>query len=151
MIEWTGVSCNVITITFCYLSPLTPTTAISKRRQSAPPVLLYSRNPCKALTTIVTVVGAFTLTWAPYLATTAAEAFGGPDNVPALAQTVAAWLVLGSAACHPLIYGLWNKTVRKELLCMLCCCGPERYRQDSFFQRRRTSRLFSITNCITGG
>uniref|UniRef100_UPI00358ED940 G-protein coupled receptor 161-like n=1 Tax=Myxine glutinosa TaxID=7769 RepID=UPI00358ED940 len=125
------------------------TSAISKRRQSVPPVLLYSRNPCKALTTIVTVVGAFTLTWAPYLATTAAEALGGQDSVPALAQTVAAWLALGSAACHPLIYGLWNKTVRKELLCMLCCCGPERYRQDSFFHRRRTSRLFSITNCIT--
>nr|XP_013805590.1 PREDICTED: G-protein coupled receptor 161 isoform X2 [Apteryx mantelli mantelli] len=50
------------------------------------------------------------------------------------------------AICHPLIYGLWNKTVRKELLGM---CFGDRYYRESFVQRHRTSRLFSISNRIT--
>ncbi|XP_014734125.1 PREDICTED: G-protein coupled receptor 161 isoform X3 [Sturnus vulgaris] len=50
------------------------------------------------------------------------------------------------AICHPLIYGLWNKTVRKELLGM---CFGDRYYRKSFVQRHRTSRLFSISNRIT--
>ncbi|KAI1242294.1 hypothetical protein IHE44_0005814 [Lamprotornis superbus] len=52
-----------------------------------------------------------------------------------------------TAICHPLIYGLWNKTVRKELLGM---CFGDRYYRKSFVQRHRTSRLFSISNRITG-
>ncbi|XP_072780953.1 G-protein coupled receptor 161 isoform X7 [Taeniopygia guttata] len=50
------------------------------------------------------------------------------------------------AICHPLIYGLWNKTMRKELLGM---CFGDRYYRKSFVQRHRTSRLFSISNRIT--
>ncbi|CAJ0951726.1 unnamed protein product [Ranitomeya imitator] len=49
------------------------------------------------------------------------------------------------AICHPLIYGLWNKTVRRELLGM---CFGNRYR-DPFHQQHRTSRMFSISNRIT--
>uniref|UniRef100_S4RIS7 G protein-coupled receptor 161a n=1 Tax=Petromyzon marinus TaxID=7757 RepID=S4RIS7_PETMA len=165
------VSCGVIAVETEQLSPDTnqdsnleaveavqngtvaAATAINKRRRNTTVSLPYSGNPCKALTTIVMVVGSYALTWLPYLVVVMMEAAGGSGAVSARAEALAMWLALSSALCHPLIYGLWNKTVRKELIAMICCgcycCGGERYRRDSFFQRRRTSRLFSISNRIT--
>lgn len=109
--------------------------------------LVYSGSQCKAFVTILVVVGTFLLTWGPYVVAVGTEALRGKGSVPPGVQTLVTWLSFASAVCHPLIYGLWNKTVRKELLGM---CFGDRYYRESFVTRHRTSRLFSISNRITG-
>ncbi|XP_028292087.1 G-protein coupled receptor 161 [Gouania willdenowi] len=108
--------------------------------------LVYAGSQCKAFITILVVIGTFLMTWGPYVGVVCSEALWGPDAVSESLQTLVAWLSLCSAVCHPLIYGLWNKTVRKELLGM---CFGDRYYRESFATRQRTSRLFSISNRIT--
>lgn len=122
-------------------------TSSSGSRRNALQGVVYSANQCKALVTILVVLGAFTVTWGPYMAVITSEALWGKNSVSPSLETWATWLSFTSAVCHPLIYGLWNKTVRKELLGM---CFGDRYYREPFVQRQRTSRLFSISNRITG-
>lgn len=121
-------------------------TSSSGSRRHAFQGVVYSANQCKALTTILVVIGAFTLTWGPYMVVITSEALWGENCVSPALETWATWLSFTSAICHPLIYGLWNKTVRKELLGM---CFGDRYYREPFVQRQRTSRLLSISNRIT--
>ncbi|KAG9348954.1 hypothetical protein JZ751_029271 [Albula glossodonta] len=109
--------------------------------------LVYSGSQCKAFVTILVVLGTFLVTWGPYVAVISTEALWGKGSVSPHMETLVTWLSFASAICHPLIYGLWNKTVRKELLGM---CFGDRYYRESFVMRHRTSRLFSISNRITG-
>ncbi|XP_076857612.1 G-protein coupled receptor 161 [Brachyhypopomus gauderio] len=108
--------------------------------------LVQSGGQCKAFVTILVVMGTFLATWGPYVAVIGTEALCGKDSVSPRLETLASWLSFTSAACHPLIYGLWNKTVRRELLGM---CFGDRYYRETFVTRHRTSRLFSISNRIT--
>ncbi|XP_069010183.1 G-protein coupled receptor 161 [Embiotoca jacksoni] len=108
--------------------------------------LVYSGSQCKAFVTILVVIGTFLMTWGPYVGVVCTEALWGQGSVSQGLETLVAWLSFCSAVCHPLIYGLWNKTVRKELLGM---CFGDRYYRESFATRQRTSRLFSISNRIT--
>ncbi|XP_035459631.2 G-protein coupled receptor 161 [Scophthalmus maximus] len=108
--------------------------------------LVYAGSQCKAFVTILVVIGTFIVTWGPYVGVVCTEALWGQGSVSQGLETLVAWLSFCSAACHPLIYGLWNKTVRKELLGM---CFGDRYYRESFATRQRTSRLFSISNRIT--
>ncbi|KAJ8282516.1 hypothetical protein COCON_G00050350 [Conger conger] len=108
--------------------------------------LVYSGSQCKAFVTILVVLGTFLVTWGPYVAVISTEALWGKGSVSPRLETLVTWLSFTSAICHPLIYGLWNKTVRKELLGM---CFGDRYYRESFVTRHRTSRLFSISNRIT--
>nr|XP_019945793.1 PREDICTED: G-protein coupled receptor 161 [Paralichthys olivaceus] len=108
--------------------------------------LVYAGSQCKAFVTILVVIGTFLVTWGPYVGVVCTEALWGQGSVSQGLETLVAWLSFCSAACHPLIYGLWNKTVRKELLGM---CFGDRYYRESFATRQRTSRLFSISNRIT--
>lgn len=122
-------------------------TSSSGSRKSTLQGVVYSANQCKALVTILVVIGAFMVTWGPYMVVITSEALWGKNCVSPTLETWATWLSFTSAICHPLIYGLWNKTVRKELLGM---CFGDRYYREPFVQRQRTSRLFSISNRITG-
>lgn len=122
-------------------------TSSSGSRKNAFQGVVYSANQCKALVSILVVIGAFMVTWGPYMVVITSEALWGKNCVSPTLETWATWLSFTSAICHPLIYGLWNKTVRKELLGM---CFGDRYYREPFVQRQRTSRLFSISNRITG-
>ncbi|XP_060053995.1 G-protein coupled receptor 161 isoform X2 [Erinaceus europaeus] len=121
-------------------------TSSSGSRRHALHGMVYSANQCKALVTILVVIGAFMVTWGPYLVVITSEAIWGKNCMSPALETWATWLSFSSAICHPLIYGLWNKTVRKELLGM---CFGDRYYREPFVQRQRTARLFSISNRIT--
>nr|XP_006124696.1 G-protein coupled receptor 161 [Pelodiscus sinensis] len=121
-------------------------TSSSGSRKNAFQGVVYSANQCKAFITILVVIGAFVITWGPYMIVITSEALWGKNSISPALETLATWLSFSSAICHPLIYGLWNKTVRKELLGM---CFGDRYYRESFVQRHRTSRLFSISNRIT--
>ncbi|XP_009986806.1 PREDICTED: G-protein coupled receptor 161 [Tauraco erythrolophus] len=121
-------------------------TSSSGSRRNAFQGVVYSANQCKAFITILVVIGAFVITWGPYMVVITSEALWGKNSISPAVETLATWLSFSSAICHPLIYGLWNKTVRKELLGM---CFGDRYYRESFVQRHRTSRLFSISNRIT--
>uniref|UniRef100_A0A2K5PWP6 G-protein coupled receptor 161 n=1 Tax=Cebus imitator TaxID=2715852 RepID=A0A2K5PWP6_CEBIM len=121
-------------------------TSSSGSRRNAFQGVVYSANQCKALITILVVLGAFMVTWGPYMVVIASEALWGKSSVSLSLETWATWLSFASAVCHPLIYGLWNKMVRKELLGM---CFGGRYYREPFVQRQRISRLFSISNRVT--
>ncbi|XP_026870495.2 G-protein coupled receptor 161 isoform X2 [Electrophorus electricus] len=122
-------------------SSTTSISSIGNRRS-----MIYAGSQCKALVTILVVIGTFLLTWGPYIIVISTEAMWGKGTVSPQMETLVTWLSFVSAACHPVIYGLWNKTVRKELLGM--CFGDHHYR-ESFISRHRSSRLFSISNRIT--
>nr|XP_025721792.1 G-protein coupled receptor 161-like [Callorhinus ursinus] len=122
-------------------------TSSSGSRRNAFQGVVYSANQCKALITILVVLGAFMVTWGPYMLVITSEALWGKNYVSPTLETWATWLSFTSAICHPLIYGLWNKTVRKELLGL---CFGDRYHREPFVPRQRASRLFSISNRITG-
>lgn len=124
----------------------TSTSSSGSRRNTFQGVV-YSANQCKALITILVVIGAFMVTWGPYMVVITSEALWGKNHVSPALETWATWLSFTSAVCHPLIYGLWNKTVRKELL---GTCFGGRYSRGPTARRQRTSRLFSISNRITG-
>ncbi|KAF3823452.1 G-protein coupled receptor 161 [Mirounga leonina] len=121
-------------------------TSSSGSRKNAFQGVVYSANQCKALITILVVLGAFMVTWGPYMLVITSEALWGKNYVSPTLETWATWLSFTSAICHPLIYGLWNKTVRKELLGL---CFGDRYHREPFVPRQRASRLFSISNRIT--
>ncbi|XP_066520940.1 G-protein coupled receptor 161 [Hoplias malabaricus] len=133
-----------------------PTPSSQKNERKSSTTSIYSAGSrrsvvqadrqCKALLTILVVVGTFLLTWGPYIIVISAEAVLGKGTVSSEIQTFVTWLSFFSAVCHPLIYGLWNKTVCKELLGM--CCG-DRYYRESFVTCHRNSRLFSISDQIT--
>ncbi|XP_028937289.1 G-protein coupled receptor 161 [Ornithorhynchus anatinus] len=122
------------------------TSSAGSRRPGPPGAVFSSASQCKALVTVLVVVGAFALTWGPYAVLIASEALRGPNSAAPALETLATWLSFTSAVCHPLIYGLWNKTVRKELLGM---CFGDRYYREPFVRCQRNSRLFSISNRIT--
>ncbi|KAG7255349.1 hypothetical protein CRUP_015894 [Coryphaenoides rupestris] len=117
--------------------------------------LVYAGSQCKALITILVVMGTFLVTWGPYVVAVCSEAVWGPDAASRRHQTLGtlvAWLSFCSAVCHPLIYGLWNKTVRKELLGM--CFGDRYYRESFATTRQRTSHLGMsphLTAMLAGG
>ncbi|XP_036426374.1 LOW QUALITY PROTEIN: G-protein coupled receptor 161 [Colossoma macropomum] len=102
--------------------------------------MVYASSQCETLVTILVVVGMFLLTWGPYIIV------WGEGSVSPGLETMVTLLSFLSAACHPLIYGLWNKSVHKELLGM---CFGDRYYRESFVIQHRSSHLFSISNRIT--
>ncbi|XP_076871384.1 G-protein coupled receptor 161 [Brachyhypopomus gauderio] len=108
--------------------------------------LMYAGSQCKALVTILVVIGTFLLTWGPYVIVISTEAMSGKGSVSPRIETLVTWLSFVSAVCHPVIYGLWNKTVRKELMGM---CFGDRYYRQSFISHHRSSGLFSVSNRIT--
>ncbi|OXB57056.1 hypothetical protein ASZ78_015094 [Callipepla squamata] len=119
-------------------------TSSSGSRRNAFQGVVYSANQCKAFITILVVIGAFVLTWGPYMVVITSEALWGKNSISPALETLATWLSFSSAICHPLIYGLWNKTVRKELLGM--CFG------DRYYHLGLSPHLTALMNsCFVSG
>uniref|UniRef100_T1INC2 G-protein coupled receptors family 1 profile domain-containing protein n=1 Tax=Strigamia maritima TaxID=126957 RepID=T1INC2_STRMM len=78
-------------------------------------------SPTKGLRTICVVIGVFLLTSAPYLITALARACSLGNTLPSWFQVLAAWLWLSSSATHPIVYGLLNRSIRKELMKSSIC------------------------------
>ncbi|XP_071477461.1 G-protein coupled receptor 161-like [Diadema antillarum] len=128
---------------------------MSRRRSRRTSLLVNIRmnSPTKALRTVLITVGALMLTWFPFFAELLCEAVLGDYHVADWFEAGAVWLAYCSLILNPVIYALWNKTVRNEILGMFCTRSVSlqwAWRDDDkILARRRESRRLSISGSIT--
>ncbi|KAL7891067.1 hypothetical protein AOLI_G00005430 [Acnodon oligacanthus] len=111
-----------------------------------PSPVLGARGAWCMLAANAKMVETFLLSWGPHIIVISTEAVWGKGSVSPGLETMVTLLSFVSTTCHPLIYGLWNKTVHKGLLGM---CFGDRYYRESFVIQYRSSHIFSISNQIT--
>ncbi|XP_076044347.1 uncharacterized protein LOC143027151 isoform X4 [Oratosquilla oratoria] len=78
----------------------------------------WESSPAKGFRTVCVVVGAQLVTWLPFTALAVIEAIAGPRHphiLPYWTRACAVLLLYGSSVFYPIVYGLYNRTIRKEL------------------------------------
>ncbi|KAK7067750.1 hypothetical protein SK128_006436 [Halocaridina rubra] len=101
-------------------------------------------NPSKGFWTVLVVMGAHILTWGPYTVMAVAEAILGRERLLLLPHwvTVTCTLLLFTASVfYPVVYGLYNRNIRKELLA--CLCPAWSRRRGSHIRRPSTVPSYS--------
>ncbi|CAK8690621.1 unnamed protein product [Clavelina lepadiformis] len=113
------------------LGSLTRDSEMSMQPPVQPKQLTYShvhyyKNHKKAICTIIFVVGILLLTTVPYLVVSIYETFHAISTEISYYPGVPDWIISTVTIClyctciyYPLIYGLWNHTVRKEIKSLL--------------------------------
>lgn len=101
-------------------------------------VLMPYASPAKGLRTICLVVGMFVVTSLPYVILSISEASGFSSFWPKWFHTVATCLLFFSSASHPVVYGLLNRSIRKEVK---ACVWPSRSRSSHGLSRCSSRRL----------
>ncbi|XP_078613100.1 G-protein coupled receptor 161-like [Branchiostoma floridae x Branchiostoma japonicum] len=84
------------------------------------PLYVKTGKQWKAARTLVFVLGSFIIPWAPYATCLMYQAVQGSASLLPWIQSVVVCLSFCGSVCHPLMYGVWNRTVRKELVLLLC-------------------------------
>ncbi|XP_002731715.1 G-protein coupled receptor 161-like [Saccoglossus kowalevskii] len=122
-----------------------------RRSRSSFSINLKVSSPTKALRTIFLIHGVNFLTLAPMLICASFESICGNDRIPDWVLLTVTWLALSSTACYPCIYGLWNKTLRKEVYNILCNKSATLDEEEMLFlQSRRASwKSHSIGESLT--
>ena len=102
--------------------------------------------------TIFLVLAAFLLTWIPMLILALLEMslwLGGAGSmggwtIPTWFHVFAMWSMCSGSVTYPILYGIYNRAIRKELrLCLTC--SPKSWRS----RRRRGSHFYN--NSQSGG
>lgn len=101
--------------------------------------LLPCNSVAKAIRTISIVLGAFLLTWIPYVTMAASELTYGHALVDRRWKVLATWLMYSGAISYPLVYGVYNRLIRKEIRSCVCRPGAKARRGLP----RQNSRRFS--------
>ncbi|XP_033637955.1 G-protein coupled receptor 161-like [Asterias rubens] len=106
-------------------------------------------SPFKAMRTVVLTMGAFCIIWGPVTVELLYEAFNGILNIPHWVLTSVTSLWYASFIMHPLVYAVWNRSIRRELLSWFCSRG--RWLDDEmplFAPRNKETRAVSISGSI---
>ena len=129
---------------------------IMTRRRSRRTSLLVNirmNSPTKAIRTVLITVSAILLTWVPFIVELLYETVIGGELIADWLEAGAQWLVYCSLVTNPVIYALWNKSVRNEILGMFCARSVSlqwAWRDDdNIAAKRRESRRISISGSIT--
>ncbi|XP_066266942.1 G-protein coupled receptor 161-like [Branchiostoma lanceolatum] len=113
------------------------------------PLYVKTGKQWKAARTLVFVLGSFIIPWAPYATCLMYQAVQGPASVTPWIQSVVVCLSFCGSVCHPLMYGVWNRTVRKELVLLLCgddrLYGRRGWRSGLGRRGRRESRTRALS------
>ncbi|XP_063967390.1 G-protein coupled receptor 161-like [Lytechinus pictus] len=128
---------------------------MTRRRSRRTSLLVNIRmnSPTKALRTVLVTVGAILITWCPFIIELMYEMVHGDELIADWLEAGAMWLSYCSLIFNPVIYAIWNKTVRNEVLGMFCARSLKlqwAWRDDdNILARRRESRRLSISGSIT--
>ncbi|PIK39770.1 putative G-protein coupled receptor [Apostichopus japonicus] len=130
-----------------------PSTRRRGSRRTSLLVNIRMNSPTKALRTVFLTVGALSLVWCPFVAELMYEAIQGINMASPWAQITSMWLAYGMLIVNPLIYAVWNRSIRSELIGQYCPCLPRTFRLASkddvlLFATRRGSHAMSISGSL---
>lgn len=106
--------------------------------------LLSFNSVTKGIRTICVVMGAFLVTWAPYVVMAVVEASCGYQCLPQWFLVFATWMMYFSMVGYPVVYGLYNRSIRKEI--RTCLCPPGAKAKKGL--PRRNSRRLSFSGSL---
>ncbi|XP_068210256.1 uncharacterized protein [Palaemon carinicauda] len=107
----------------------------------------WEGSPSKGFWTVFVVMGAHLVTWGPYTCMAIAEAILGRDHLQSLPPWVmvtCTLLLFTASVFYPIVYGLYNRNIRKEVL--TCLCPTWARKRGS--QARRPSTLPSYSGSV---
>lgn len=128
---------------------------MTRRRSRRTSLLVNIRmnSPTKAIRTVLVTVSALLIIWCPFIIELVYETVLGDELIANWLEAGAMWLAYCSLIFNPMIYAIWNKTVRNEVLGMFCARSLKlqwAWRDDdNILAKRRESRRLSITGSIT--
>nr|XP_053648503.1 uncharacterized protein LOC128699791 isoform X1 [Cherax quadricarinatus] len=109
----------------------------------------WEASPAKGFRTVCVVVGTHVFTWAPYSALAIAEAILGQEyssHIPHWVTVTSTLLLFTASIFYPIVYGLYNRSIRKEIVAYVCPISSRDRRRGSC--HRRTSTLHSNTGSV---
>jgi len=108
---------------------------------------INSTTPVKGMRTIFLLLAAFLLTWIPMVVLAILDmvhAFRGPTGwiPPAWLYIFAMWSMCAGSVTYPILYGIYNRAIRKELrLCL--SWSPKKWRMNHFYNEQRRGSKWS--------
>nr|XP_027217368.1 G-protein coupled receptor 161-like [Penaeus vannamei] len=106
----------------------------------------WEASPAKGFRTVCVVVGAHVFTWAPYSLMAVAEAVLGVERVSVLPHWIrvtSTLLLFTASVFYPIVYGLYNRSIRKEVVTCLCPSSSRARRRGSLNPRPSTLNSFT--------
>ncbi|XP_047479147.1 uncharacterized protein LOC125032147 isoform X2 [Penaeus chinensis] len=106
----------------------------------------WEASPAKGFRTVCVVVGAHVFTWAPYSLMAVAEAVLGVERVsilPHWIRVTSTLLLFTASVFYPIVYGLYNRSIRKEVVTCLCPSSSRARRRGSLNPRPSTLNSFT--------
>ncbi|XP_066947270.1 uncharacterized protein [Macrobrachium rosenbergii] len=107
----------------------------------------WEGSPSKGFWTVFVVMGAHLVTWGPYTCMAIAEAIlgrGRLQSLPPWVMVTCTLLLFTASVFYPIVYGLYNRNIRKEVL--TCLCPTWARKRGS--QARRPSTLPSYSGSV---
>lgn len=104
--------------------------------------------------TIFLVLAAFLLTWIPMVVLAVLDmvhTFGGTTGwiPPTWLYMMAMWSMCAGSVTYPILYGIYNRVIRKELQLFLSW-NPKSWRMKHFYkEQRRGSKWSNYSGLIT--
>ncbi|CAL4091264.1 unnamed protein product, partial [Meganyctiphanes norvegica] len=117
-------------------------------RSSRKPSWSWEASPAKGFRTVLVVVGTHVLTWLPYSLMAVTEAALGSahsDLMPRWIRVSTLLLLFLASVFHPIVYGLYNRSIRKEVR---YCLWPGSRKMKHQNGPRRPSQVHSITGSV---
>lgn len=108
------------------------------RRKSSLVLLSTYSSLSKGFRTICVVVGAFLVTWIPCVTMAILDIACGSSCVGGAFRVIALWLLYASSVSYPIVYGVYNRSIRKEIVAYLC---PPNSKVKKGLPRRNSRRL----------
>ncbi|XP_042873374.1 uncharacterized protein LOC122253994 isoform X2 [Penaeus japonicus] len=106
----------------------------------------WEASPAKGFRTVCVVVGTHVFTWAPYSFMAVAEAVLGVERVSVLPHWIrvtSTLLLFTASVFYPIVYGLYNRSIRKEVVTCLCPISSRARRRGSLNPRPSTLNSFT--------
>ena len=88
------------------------------------------RREFKAAKMLVTIAGAFLISWLPFFVTLTLWKFKEGARIHPKVFTSFLYLVYAVPAINPAIYAFWCRDIRRGIKQLLTCCKQDRFRQD---------------------
>lgn len=112
---------------------------------------LVTINYSLGMRTVFMVLAAFLLTWIPMLVLALLDMIQwlgglGDWSPPQWLYIFAMWSMCAGSVTYPILYGIYNRAIRKELrLCLSCSGGIKNWRNNHFHGSQRRGSKWS--NC----
>ena len=122
-----------------------------RSRRSSLLVNIRMNSPTKAIKTVLVTLTALLLTVGPLAVMLVYQAINGAEKIPVIVEIITTWFFFCNFIANSLIYAVWNKSIRRELLSYLCVRGRCMEDEDTplFQPVRKSSKAISISGSIS--